>query len=499
LTARIFLKLIAGILGVLIVALGAVDVLASRVAESNYRETLIRELTEKGRTVAALLDQEAVASSDTVQQVARASNSRVTLVAPNGQVLVDSEANPARMENHANRPEIQQALAGKVGSTIRQSGTVGTSFLYVAVPCPQGALRLAVPLAEVHARVNDIRKRMLASTALAFLPAFVVAAFLARSVSAKLGSIIEYAGKLAQGDFRARLGQQGLDELGVLAQKLNETGANLERIMAELQREHQELEKLERVRKDFVINVSHELRTPLASIQGYTETLLGGAIHDPDNNIRFLNIIRQNAERLTNLASDLLTLSRIELKTQKFQFASYYVNGLLVDCIDAMRPLSERKNLHIELEPAPEDCEVFCDSKAVHQALTNLLDNAIKYTPENGHIFIGARPLPAANGAAGAEPRFVEFYVRDTGIGIPAEDLPRLFERFYRVDKARSRELGGTGLGLAIVKHLARAHGGEVSVTSELGKGSRFAFTIPVNDLGLMEATPPVQAELTIS
>jgi two-component system phosphate regulon sensor histidine kinase PhoR len=494
LTGRIFLKLIAGILGVLIVALGAVDVLASRVAESNYREMLVRELSEKGRIMASLLDDEILSSPQRIRAVSRAGVVRVTVVDPAGAVLADSDAVAARMENHRNRPEIQAALRGDVGSAVRQSGTIGSSFLYVAIPCSRGALRMAVLLSSVQAGVNDIRKRMLASTALAFLPAFVVAAFFARSVSAKLGSIIEYAGKLAQGDFRARLGKQGLDELGVLGQKLNETGANLERIMAELQREHQELEKLERVRKDFVINVSHELRTPLASIQGYTETLLNGAIHDPANNIRFLNIVRQNTERLTNLASDLLTLSRIELKSQKFQFASYYVNGLLIDCVDAMRPIADRKSIKLHLEPGPDKCEVFCDSKAVHQAITNLLDNASKYTPEGGDIYVGATPVPDA-----ADPKFVEFYVRDTGIGIPSEDLPRLFERFYRVDKARSRELGGTGLGLAIVKHLARAHGGDVNVTSEVGRGSRFAITIPINDPGHIEPSDEVQSELTVS
>ena len=135
----------------------------------------------------------------------------------------------------------------------------------------------------------------------------------------------------------------------------------------QLQREHTELEKLERVRKDFVINVSHELRTPLASIQGYTETLLDGAVHDPEHNLRFLSIIRQNAERLGRLTADLMTLSRLELKTTRFQFASYYVKGLLADCCDSMQPIAEKKNIQIVLEAGPDKAEVFCDSEAVHQ------------------------------------------------------------------------------------------------------------------------------------
>jgi two-component system phosphate regulon sensor histidine kinase PhoR len=202
-----------------------------------------------------------------------------------------------------------------------------------------------------------------------------------------------------------------------------------------------------------------------------------GAINDHENNMRFLGIIRHNAQRLATLTADLLTLSRIELKTQEFRFATYDVNTLLGDIVDSMRPIAARKMISLELDTSPAHTEVFCDSQAIYQILSNLLDNAVKYTPEGGIITVGSRPFTDNSGA-----RRVEVFVRDTGAGIPPEDLPRLFERFYRVDKARSRELGGTGLGLAIVKHLVRAHGGEVSVESQLGQGSTFLFTLPVDD-----------------
>jgi two-component system phosphate regulon sensor histidine kinase PhoR len=239
--------------------------------------------------------------------------------------------------------------------------------------------------------------------------------------------------------------------------------------MARLESEHAELEKVERVRKDFVINVSHELRTPLASIQGYTETLLDGAIHEPGNAAKFLNIIRQNTERLTRLTADLLVLSRVELGQQEFKFAMHPVNRLLNDNVDSMLPLAQRKGISLNLELPSESAQVFADAEAVHQILTNLLENAIKYTPDGGSVTIGARPAP--------EDR-VEVFVADSGMGIPPEDLSRLFERFYRVDKARSKALGGTGLGLAIVKHLTRVHGGDVRVESTLDKGSTFYFTL---------------------
>ncbi|MEZ5403481.1 MAG: ATP-binding protein [Bryobacteraceae bacterium] len=491
-TARIFFKLLVGTLIVLVVALGAVDILASRVVESTYIESLTRELTERGRMLAISFEGAPLPAAGDLRNMAKASRIRLTVVAPDGRVLADSEADPSRMENHRARPEVAAALDGRIGSSVRRSPTIGTDFLYVAVTSSHGAVRLAVPLSDVRTQVNTVRRRMLASTAIAFLPAILLAAVFSRLVSGRLGAIIDYAGKLAAGDFQARLPRQGSDELGLLGRKLNETGEKLERTVQALHHEHQELEKLERVRKDFVINVSHELRTPLASIQGYTETLLEGALHDPAVNRRFLTIIRQNAERLTNLASDLLTLSRIELKSEKFHFASYYVNSLLMDSIDYMRPLADKKRIKLHLEPAEETAEVFCDSKAVQQALGNLLDNAIKYTPEGGGIYVGS--LPAVAGTS-SHP-FHEIYVRDTGQGIPEEDLPRLYERFYRVDKARSRELGGTGLGLAIVKHLVRAHGGDVGVTSVIGKGSRFAFTLPVHD-PTMKNPEPVQSEFT--
>lgn len=478
-TAKIFLKIIFGVLCVLVVALIAVDILASNIAERTYHATLRRELEEKGRMLGLL----AVGNLDRAgfQRLAHESGARLTRIDRSGRVLDDSEGNPQSMENHASRPEFVSALRGHTGLDLRTSNTIGVMFMYVAVPTRDGALRLAVPLKDIKTAVNDIRKQLLAAVALAFLPAMILAAYFARYVSSKLATIIDYAGKLARGDFQARLDRGGRDELGVLTAQLNNTGEKLQAMFEQLQREHAELEKLERVRKDFVINVSHELRTPLASIQGYTETLLDGAIHDPEHNLRFLSIIKQNAERLGRLTEDLMTLSRLELKTTRFQFASYYVRDLLADCCDSMQPIAEKKNIQIVLDAGHDKAEVFCDSEAVHQVVSNLLDNAIKYTPEDGKITLGCRP------ARSGSTEMMEVYVNDSGIGIPAEDLPRLFERFYRVDKARSRQLGGTGLGLAIVKHLVRAMGGEVGVESEAGRGSTFLFTLPVHDIGLME------------
>jgi two-component system phosphate regulon sensor histidine kinase PhoR len=365
-----------------------------------------------------------------------------------------------------------EALRGGVGWAIRPSATIGIDFLYVAVPVPGGAVRIAAPFQEIQQQVRRIRGQILVSTVLAFLPAIAIAALFSRWISRRLAGVMSLAGELARGNFRARLDPTGNSEFGHLARTLNETANNLEKIVEQLQRDHAELERVERIRKDFVINVSHELRTPLASIQGYTETLIDGALNDPQHNQRFLGIIRHNAERLARITEDLLTLSRIEHKQRKFEFEPHSVNRLLQESLDLVRPIAERNAIEVELDRAPVDAEAWCDSEAVSQILGNLLDNAIKYTPAGGRITVGAR----------LQDRFVEVFVRDTGIGIPHEDLPRLFERFYRVDKARSRELGGTGLGLSIVKHLVAAHAGSTRVESQVNHGSAFYFTLPVDE-----------------
>jgi two-component system phosphate regulon sensor histidine kinase PhoR len=482
-TGKIFLKLIAGVFCLLLLALVTVDYVATNVAKDNYIQNLTGQLADKGRMLALTFAEPEKLSVDQVRRMAQAAGGRLTVVRADGKVLVDSDADAGSMENHRTptRPELLRAFRGEKGSDIRQSATIGVSFLYVAVPVAGGrsAIRIAFPLAEINRQVSGIRGKILVSTALAFLPAILIAALLARMISRRLAKIMAHADELARGNFRARLRETDSSEFGQLSQTLNETAENLQQTVAQLQYEHAELEKLERIRKDFVINVSHELRTPLASIQGYTETLIDGAIADPDYNMRFLGIIRHNAERLARLTEDLLTLSRVEQKRQKFEFEIHFANALIHDAFEMMRPIAEKGKIELMEERAPEDTVVCCDSEAVSQILSNLMENAIKYTPQGGRIWVGAQ----------ARGTMVEFFVRDTGIGIPEEDLPRLFERFYRVDKARSRELGGTGLGLSIVKHLVAAHNGTTRVESRVREGSTFSFTLPVNQHTLGQDT----------
>ncbi|MGD0964860.1 MAG: ATP-binding protein [Candidatus Acidiferrales bacterium] len=231
-----------------------------------------------------------------------------------------------------------------------------------------------------------------------------------------------------------------------------------------------ELRRLERVRQDFVANVSHEFKTPLTAIQGFSETLLAGAIEDPKNNRRFLEIIRDHAVRLARLTDDLLKLARIEAGKLEVQFSPVSVIDLVERCAETASLKANRKQILLEIEVSPGLPPVRGDAGLLRDVLQNLLDNAIQYTPSAGRIHVSATERE----------REVVITVADTGIGIPLADQERIFERFYRVDAARSREAGGTGLGLSIAKHIVEVHGGRLLVDSEVGAGSKFSFSIPL-------------------
>jgi two-component system, OmpR family, phosphate regulon sensor histidine kinase PhoR len=231
-----------------------------------------------------------------------------------------------------------------------------------------------------------------------------------------------------------------------------------------------ELRRLERVRQDFVGNVSHEFKTPLTAIQGFAETLLAGAIDDPKNNRRFLEIIRDHAARLARVTDDLLKLARIEAGKLELEFFPVGIQELIDGCSETTLLKASRKQISFKVEVPSGLPSVRGDASLLHDVLQNLLDNAIQYTPPGGRVVVGA--------AAG--PHEATITITDSGIGIPLADQERIFERFYRVDAARSREAGGTGLGLSIAKHIVEAHGGRLWVESAVGQGSRFAFSIPL-------------------
>lgn len=232
-----------------------------------------------------------------------------------------------------------------------------------------------------------------------------------------------------------------------------------------------EEKKVEEIKRDFVANVSHELRTPLASIKGYAETLLDGAMDDKATLKKFLNIINRHANRMTALIEDLLTLSKLESHQMPMSFEPLDIKGIIIGVIQGCEKQAKDKGIEIVMDITDGEIpKVMGDKGRLEQVVVNLVDNAIKYT-NDGKVKVVAKK---AN-------NILRVDIEDTGIGIPEKDIPRIFERFYRVDKGRSRELGGTGLGLAIVKHIIQGHNGKIWVESQLGKGTTFSFTIPLS------------------
>jgi two-component system phosphate regulon sensor histidine kinase PhoR len=235
------------------------------------------------------------------------------------------------------------------------------------------------------------------------------------------------------------------------------------------------LKELEKIRQDFVANVSHELRTPLTTIKGYAETLLEGGLKE-DQAFQFVQVIKRHTDRLTKIVEDLLMLSRFETKEFQLKMEAIPLRDFVDDVVEFVKEPAERKEISLSRNEFPSSLAVLADRSHLEQILINLLDNAIKYTPEGGRVVVSAVEKDSKD---------IQFSVEDNGIGIPKEDLSRIFERFYRVDKGRSKELGGTGLGLSIVKHLVQAHGGRVWVESQPGKGSTFYFTLPKRGEGI--------------
>ena len=589
-TNRIFLKLLAAFLVVIVAAAVIFDVMIGGAWQASLRTEIERNLIQKTQLLAHRVETDRSRSlADIAAQEAQSAGARVTIIDPTGKVLADSESNPVGMENHAARPEFAAALSGRIGSNERRSANIGIPFLYVAVPVSGGAVRLAYPLSDVEAVSAQLRRRLAMASCLAFVFALLVAAIAAHWSARRLDRIVDVAARIAEGDLQARILETSPDEIGRVAGAIDKTARRVEESFAAVRssqrqletllnsmqdaviavsadglvqwanqpmnrlvpqgtrlqqpvvetvrdpdflaavkeatttrevktaratsivpgrafdvtaaplpdggavavlRDLTETERVEKTRRDFIANVSHELRTPLTSIQGYAETLLDTTPENGAPTREFLEIIRKNSARMSRLTEDLLTLARVESGETRFESEPVPPAELLHDAEESFREIARTHGVELQIQdspahylqsqnspganPLPENLPpVLADREAIHQVFSNLIDNALKYGSNygapGGRIILGARAVPHA----------VEFFVQDFGAGIAYEHLPRLFERFYRVDKARSRESGGTGLGLAIAKHIMLAHGGSIRAESELAHGSTFLFTLP--------------------
>jgi two-component system phosphate regulon sensor histidine kinase PhoR len=395
---------------------------------------------------------------------------RVTVIDRNGGVAADSEHDPESMEPHGTRSEVIDALHGRVGIAIRHSRTLGRDLCYLAYPMRNGAvLRLSLPLRDIDAAVRAVRMRIVLVSMLAGGLALAIAYYVSRSLTRRIRRIQSFAEGLLEAGSPKELLPDSADELGDLAVSLSRMARQLDDLIERLRLETARLERVERVRKDFVANVSHELRTPLTAIRGYAETLLDGALEDQENNRRFLEIIKAHTIRLNNIASDLLTLSELESGRSVAEPEPVFVRGVLETAVRAVEAQAAVQNVRV-ICARVEDFEVTGYRIRLEQALVNLIDNAVKFNKPGGEVRIEATRGPGGT---------ARISVSDTGVGIPREDLSRIFERFYRVDKARSREVGGTGLGLSIVRHAIERMNGSVTVHSEVGGGSTFTITLP--------------------
>jgi two-component system phosphate regulon sensor histidine kinase PhoR len=517
------------------------------------------------------------------KELGERTETRFTIVLPDGVVVGDTLENPERMESHAGREEIVGALAGSPAVATRFSRTVQKRMMYSALPVSVegrilGVVRAARGVTGIDATLVDVYRQVALAGAIALLAAALLSFFVSRHISRPLEAMRQGAERFAEGRFDKKLAISGARELSALGKAMNLMAVQLddriktimrqrneqeavlasmvegvlaldmeERILhmnqaaaellnvrpeqaqgcrihevarkADLQRfvartlaspvpvegeivlrdgkerflqahgtvlrdarkkdigvlivlnDVTRLRRLENIRRDFVANVSHELKTPITAIKGSVETLLDGAMEEPDAADKFLKIIAKQADRLNAIIDDLLALSRIEQGAE--------TNGMPME-IDAVEPTlrfalqscevaATDKSIQLRLQCA-QGLRAKINAPLLEQAVVNLVDNAIKYSDPKSEVHI----------EAGYHQGEVVIQVRDRGCGIAQEHLARLFERFYRVDKARSRRQGGTGLGLAIVKHIVQAHGGTISVNSVLGEGSEFIIHLPV-------------------
>jgi two-component system, OmpR family, phosphate regulon sensor histidine kinase PhoR len=567
-------------LALVLLALAAADFYAGRALREAYLGATLEQLDSLSRVLSSRpppLDSPSALAAWTVW--AARSGARVTVIASDGKVLADSAHNPAAMENHANRPEVREAMATGQGNSVRHSATLDRDLVYLAARYappggPPAVIRLALPVAHMNEALAEVRRRLWITSLVILLVGAAVSFLFFRRFAVRVRRLKDFAARVSQGDFRALEVAGPRDELDELSLALNCTAAELGQTIRSLENERNrtaamvesmaegvavidrgerlrfsnpafarmtggerarlegcalvevvrqpelvelarqalagatpeprevilagpperhctaaaapvhggdaagvvlvlhdvtELRRLERVRRDFVANVSHEFRTPLTAIQGFAETLLAGALEDRENSRRFLEIIREHAVRLSQLTQKLLRLSRIEAGKLDLQFHPVRVEDFIEPCLQTARLRAREKQLAMDVDCPPDLPRVRGDRESLQEVVETLLDNALLYTPEGGRVGLRAR----------AEEDRVVVTVTDTGMGIPQAEQERVFERFYRVDQARSRAPAGAGLGLAIARHVIEAHGGRIWVESAVGRGSEFHFSIP--------------------
>ena len=467
-----------GISAFVIILLG---VLLSYEIEKYYFERLLSGLRTETNVILALLQESSARgesrgnSERDLASFAAAAQMRITLIDSTGVVVYDSGVPDSllhTLENHSQRPEIIEAQQSTTGSNVRTSKSVHLDLVYVArkITLPATGVRMfpklefvriSVELTEVNRVMYEIRFKIAIASIIILLIILLVSQLVAKRLSDPLTEIADMVKEIKAGNLDQKLPVRSNDEIGRLAELVN---GMTEKLKADIE----QLKKLERVRTEFLGNVSHELRTPIFSLKGFIETLLEGAVDDPAVNRRFLEKAYHHANRLDTLLTDLIEISRIESGEMKMSFRYVDAVAILKNLTADFSDNAAKRKQTLVVDAPDHEVSVLGDKERLRQALGNIVDNAIKYSPEGATTRVSLQESE----------RSVTIAISDTGPGIEATHLSRIFERFYRVDKTRSREVGGTGLGLAIAKHIVEAHGSKISVTSEVGKGTTFSFDL---------------------
>lgn len=460
--SRLTVTFLLAILAVMILVGIFLDQLMGRYYIKSLQDNLIRSGALAGQFVASQLKEEIdpVRLSWLAENFGRQMNARVIFVNKKGIVIGDSVRVGGLLGQLLDRDELTSAFAGETGISIQYSERSKQKVMQVALPVqeeeddkPVGAVFLSASLQEIEGIIADIRGFLVLATFLAAILTGAGAVILARRFTGPLELLTEAAGEMAEGKLEQRITVESDDEIGRLADRFN--------LMAE------KLGFYTKNLREFVANVAHELRTPLASLSLLTKSLKNYEM-EPEQQQEFMDDLDHEVDRLISLVKDLLELTTLEGgEAPREKFA---LDALLRDLIRQAVPRFDRQDVRLLSDLPAEELLIYGSRLQLRQVLHNLMDNALKYTEPGGWVKV---TLWREDQAAGVK-------VVDTGCGIPEKDLPFIFERFFRVDRARSRELGGTGLGLAIVRETVEAHGGKVWVESVEGEGSAFHFTLPL-------------------
>lgn len=432
--------------------------------KSFYFEEKNQDLLARSKFISNYLDEINISNSDILNNVCKNigndTNTRITIIDYNGNVLGDSDKDPLSMDLHTGefRQEIKLAKStASYGSSVRFSETIQEQMMYLAYPYNINGqsiiIRTSLSINDLNKKINNLYLNLFLALLIISLATLLISYYLSRRLTAPIKNVENISYKYSKGDFSSRLNEFSVVEFNNLAKSLNKMAS--------------ELDKLEGIRKEFVSNVSHELKTPITSIKGYIE-ILEDMIKDKSQR-KYLKIMNTNSDRLNNIIDDLLILSRIEnvdnAKGLKFKLAplSNVIDSVVSECA----ALIDSKEIEIFVN-CSNDILINQNSMMMHQALSNLLNNSIKYSQDKSKIYFIVEDTDS----------YTSIEVKDEGIGINPKHFERLFERFYRVDESRSRDIGGTGLGLAIVKHIILLHNGTIDVQSKEGYGTSFIIKI---------------------